>query len=275
MELNVQDRVVAHSSRGVVVAARVGYTAEAVVYAMLGTLALMAALGIAGGKLTDNKGALRMLGEQPFGSVLLWASAVGMLCYALWMGVRAALDPERKGSGGGAVLARAGYAVSAVAHVLVAIYAAQLGYGSRPSAGGTQTYVGKILTYPLGGWLVAAIGLVAAGFGVAQVVLAVKGKVGHQYARAQLAPGLCRAVRRAARVGVFARGLVFVVIGASLVTAALKRDSSHADGFKEALGELAHTPLGVSLLLFVAAGLLAYGVHLFFVARWGTLPEPG
>ncbi|MET0287867.1 MAG: DUF1206 domain-containing protein [Polyangiales bacterium] len=275
MELQIPNRVVAHSSRGVVVAARVGYAAEAVVYAMLGTLAIMAALGIAGGKLTDNKGALRTLGEQPFGSALLWVSALGMLCYAVWMGVRAGLDPERKGSGTGAIFARMGYGVSAIAHVLVAIYAAQLAYGDSPSSGGTRTYVGKLLTYPLGAWLVALIGLILVGFGVVQVVLAYKGKVGHQYARAKLAPGLCRAVRRAARVGVLARGLVFAVIGVSLVTAALRRDSSHADGFKEALGALAHTPLGVGLLLFVAAGLLAYGVHLFFVARWGTLPEPG
>jgi Domain of Unknown Function (DUF1206) len=266
--------VVAQSSRGIVVAARVGYTAKAVVYAMLGTLAAMAALGIAGGKLTDNKGALKTLGDQPFGSALLWASALGLLCYALWNGVRAALDPERKGTGGGAILARVGYAVSAGIHVLLAVYAAQLAYGSSPSRGGPQTYVGKILHYPFGVWLVAALGLIGVGFGIAQVVIGAKGKVGHQYQHADLAPGLCRTVKIMARVGSVARGVVFALIGGSLITAALRRDPSHAEGFAQALAQLTHTPLGVGLLLVVAVGLLAYGIHLFFVARWGSLPEP-
>jgi hypothetical protein len=274
MAIPVPQHVVAQSSRGIVVAARIGYTAEAVVYAVLGTLAVMAALGIAGGHLTDKRGVMQTLGEQPFGTVLLWATALGMLCYAFWNGVRAALDPEHKGSGGGALATRAGYAFSAIAHVVLAVYAAQLAYGSRPSSGGAKTFVGKILHYPFGAWLVAAFGLIAVGFGIAQVVLAAKGKVGQQYQNADLSPRLCRLVQRVARVGVLARGVVFALIGASLVTAALRRDPSRAEGFGEALAHLARTPLGVGLLLFVACGLLAYGIHLFFVARWGSLPQP-
>jgi hypothetical protein len=264
-----------HTPRGVVLAARVGYAAEAVVYGVLGVLALMAAFGLAGGKLTDNKGALQALGEQPFGTVLLWASALGMLCYALWNGVRAALDPERRGTDGKGVIVRIGFAASCLGHLLLAFYAAQLAYGSAPASGHSRTYVGKLLSYPFGAWLVAALGLIAIGFGIAQVALAVRDKVGRQYANAQLAAGLCRMVRRVARVGVFARGLVFPVIGSSLVAAALRRDPRQADGFGDALATLARTPLGVGLLIFVAAGLLAYGIHLFFVARWGYLPEPG
>jgi Domain of Unknown Function (DUF1206) len=264
----------AHSPHGVVLAARVGYAAEAVVYAVLGVLALMAAFGLAGGKLTDNKGALQTLGQQPFGTALLWASALGMVCYALWNGVRAARDPERRGTDGKALVVRVGFAASSLGHLLLAFYAAQLAYGSAPSSGRSPTYVGKLLSYPFGAWLVAALGLIAIGFGIAQVVLAVRDKVGRQYAHAKLAAGLCRLVRRVARVGVFARGLVFPVIGSSLVAAAWRRDPQQADGFGEALASLARTPLGVWLLMFVAAGLLAYGIHLFFVARWGHLPEP-
>lgn len=262
------------ASRGIVIAARIGYAAKAAVYAMLGVLSLMAALGIAGGKLTDSKGALRTLGEQPFGNALLWASAAGLLCYGLWQLVRALFDPERHGAGGKAWLLRTGYAVSAGAHAMLATYAAQLAWGSHPSSSGTQTSVAKALTYPAGSWLVAAIGVIAVGFGIAQIVRAARGKVGKQYAHAELPPRLCRAVRRVARVGCTARGLVFLVVGGSLVAAAARRDPERAHGFAEALGRLTHTPLGVSLLAFVAAGLVMYGIHLVFMARWGYLPEP-
>ena len=77
-----------------------------------------------------------------------------------------------------------------------------------------------------------------------------------------------------ARVGVFARGLVFPVIGVSLITAAWSNNAGKADGFGQALGALARQPLGMWLLAFVASGLMAYGTHLFFVARYGHLPEP-
>ncbi len=266
--------MLAGSSRWVVRAARIGYSAKALVYATVGTLAVMAASGIAGGKLTDNRGALRALGKQPFGTALLWTSAFGLLCYAVWNGVRAGMDPEHKGTGVGALFARAGYGVSTAIHLLLALYAAQLAMGTSPGGGQSQTYVGKLLHYTPGVWLLGIAGLVLVGFGVVQAVKAAKGKVGHQYAHAPLGKELCRTVRTAARVGTLARGMVFMVIGVSFVTAAMRRDPGEADGFAEALRKLAHTPLGVGLLYFVSLGLLAYATHLLFVARWGAFAAP-
>jgi len=263
------------SRRGVVIAAHIGYAAKGLVYLVTGLLALLTALGESSGRLTDSRGALREIGEQPFGAFLLWATAAGLLCYAAWNGVCAALDPEHKGSDGKGIIKRIGYGITCVVHLALAYYAAELAHGSSSgSGGGTRSSVNRALSLPFGSVLVGIVGAVLIGFGLSQLYKAAKGKVGEQYASAPLDARLCRVVRRVARVGVFARGLVFPVIGLSLITAAIRGNAGEADGFGEALGELARQPFGTALLAFVAAGLMAYAVHLFFVARYGHLPEP-
>lgn len=273
--VQLPNHLASRSRRGIVVAARIGYAAKGVVYAVLGVLALLAAFGDAAGRLTDSKGAIQAIGKQPFGVFLLWATALGLVCYALWKGVCAALDPEHKGSDGKGVIKRIGYGIISLIHLGLALYAAGLAYGSQSSSrGGSRGWVSSALSLPLGQVLVAIAGAVIIGVGIAEVVKAVRGKVGEQYASAPLDGRLCRAVRRLARVGVFARGLVFPVIGISLLTAAWRKNAGDAEGFGDALGEFARQPFGMWLLTFVASGLLAYAIHLFFVARYGHLPEP-
>jgi hypothetical protein len=77
--------------------ARFGYAAKGVVYAVIGILALQLALG-QGGEATGPEGALSTIGQQPFGRALLAIMAAGLLAYALWRLVQAAVDPEHKGT---------------------------------------------------------------------------------------------------------------------------------------------------------------------------------
>ena len=51
--------------------ARLGYASKALIYAIVGSLAVAAALN-RGGRITDTPGALRVLLTQPLGNTLLW-----------------------------------------------------------------------------------------------------------------------------------------------------------------------------------------------------------
>jgi hypothetical protein len=70
--------------------ARAGLVGRGVVYGIIGALAIELAAG-AGGKATNQQGALQTLARQPFGEALLVAVAVGLACYAAWRLIRAAV----------------------------------------------------------------------------------------------------------------------------------------------------------------------------------------
>ena len=64
--------------------ARGGLIAYGVVHLLVGWLALQIAWGASAGTSADTSGALTTLAQQPFGKVLLWVVAVGLVALALW-----------------------------------------------------------------------------------------------------------------------------------------------------------------------------------------------
>jgi hypothetical protein len=64
--------------------ARAGVIAYGVVHLLIGWLAVQIAWSASAGKSADTSGALRTLADQPFGKVLLWLVAVGLVALALW-----------------------------------------------------------------------------------------------------------------------------------------------------------------------------------------------
>lgn len=261
----------AAQGRGIEVAARVGYLAKGVVYGVVGTLALLFAFRETGGELTDSRGAIGKIGAQPWGDVLLWATAGGLFCYAVWSAVRALLNPEHKRDLSGGV-ARVGYGLAAISHASLALYAAQSAYGASTGSGGTETWVGKAMTMPFGRAAVAIAGLIAIGFGVVQLYRAVKDKPEAKLDVGNMSHKEQRVARAVSRIGAAARGVVFPVIGISLVVAALRVNPREASDLGEALRELATGPFGSIVLPLVAAGLFAYGVYQLFLARYACIP---
>lgn len=85
------------ASNGIVFLARAGYAAKGVVYIVIGWLAATAAVGRGGGT-TDPRGAVRFIGDGPFGKIALVVIGVGLLGYMAWRLVSAATDAERHGN---------------------------------------------------------------------------------------------------------------------------------------------------------------------------------
>jgi hypothetical protein len=261
------------TSSSMLVAARLGYAAKGLVYAVVGALSLLHALG-EGGQLTDGKGAVERLGAQPFGNVLLWLTAAGLACYALWSAVRALLDPERHPHDVKGVFKRLGLGFSAITHGALAVYAAQAAYGTaRDGGNGTETWAAKALGLPFGQVILAIAGFIGIGFGAYQLYRAIKNKPEGKLATERMSPREERVYRALGRLGQAARGLVFPVIGISLVVAAVRARPSEASNMGEALRELASAPLGDAVLVLVAIGLFAYGLYQAVLARYVALPR--
>jgi Domain of Unknown Function (DUF1206) len=75
-------------------------------------------------------------------------------------------------------------------------------------------------------------------------------------------------VTRIGQVGWMALGVVYGIPGVLLVVAAVQYDADRPVGLDTGLKSLAGQPFGPFLLLVLAAGLLAFGVHCLFDARY-------
>ena len=253
--------------------ARAGYVAKGAVYLLIGILALQAAAG-AGGRTTGTAGVFEVILRQPFGRWLLWLVATGLAGYALWRLVCAAIDPERRGrQGWKRVAVRIGYAGSAVIHGGLAWQAVRLalGVGGAGDEGQARSRTAQMLDAPLGAWLVGAVAVGVAGYGVAQLVKGFRRDAVRRLHLETLAPDERRIVLRAARAGLISRGVVFGLIATFLARAALQHDPTEAGGLGQALRTLAEQPYAPIVLGTVAIGLAAYGAFQLALARYRVI----
>jgi hypothetical protein len=248
--------------------ARFGYAAKGVVYVIVGILALPAATGI-DGQATDTQGALRVIVRQPFGQFLLALVAVGLLGYALWRLVQAVLDPERKGTDAKGIVKRLGYAISGLAYGGLAVTAAGMLIGLAGGSGNsTQKWTALLLSQPFGPWLVGAVGLIIIAVGINALYVAYTAKFCEKLKLGEMSEAQRSWATWVGRIGLTARGLILGLIGLFLLVAAWQTDANEARGLAGAFKVLARQPYGPWLLGTIAVGFIAYGVYMFFEARF-------
>ncbi|MFN2482654.1 MAG: DUF1206 domain-containing protein [Pyrinomonadaceae bacterium] len=249
--------------------ARCGYAAKGVVYIVAGALAVLAALG-EGGEVTDARGAMRSIARQPFGGAMLGVVAFGLLAYVLWRWVQAITDADGKGRELKGVALRAGYFGSGVVYAGLSVSAARILFGAyndgEPSA--AQSWTARVMSLPLGAWLVSLAGLAVIGFGVYQLYKAYSAKFRKRLKLSDMSERARKMATLSGRVGYAARGTIFIVVGVLLMRAARTYNPAHARGLDGAPQLLARTPFGHYLLLAVAAGLAAYGGYTLVEARY-------
>jgi hypothetical protein len=247
--------------------ARVGYAAKAILYVTVGYLASQAALGT-GGRVTDTRGALKVVHDASFGRVLLFVVGAGLLGYALWRIVEAVVDPERRGTGWKGLAVRAGFLVRGLAHGALAFTAFRFALHERTGGGGNQArhWTARAFDLPAGELLVGLAAAYVAGYGVYQFYRAWSPKMERHLQLGELPQDFRRWVLGVSRFGIAARGVVFCLIGLFLMRAALQHDAAEAGGIRESLRTLAG--LGRWPFILVAFGLVAYGVYEMVNARY-------
>ena len=261
----------AAGSQAVTTLAHAGYAAKAVVYLIIGGLALAAALKIGGG-LVDQTGATQVIYHQPFGVFLLIVSAIGWLGYALWCVIEASLDTEHYGTDAKGVVVRLGYAAVAVTYAGLAYLAFQLATGK--SSGGkssntqAQDWTARLLAAPGGVALVVLVGLVVLVIAGALFYRAYTADFRKQLELGQAPASVRDGIILLGRIGNAALGGVFTIIGVFFIVAAFHRNPGQAKGLSGALGALLAQPFGNFLLAIIALGLLAYGVYSLAQARY-------
>jgi hypothetical protein len=249
--------------------ARWGLLSKGALYLLVGVIA--ADVAIAGGtRLQDRQGALSASADSWPGKVLVSVLAVGLLGYAIWRLIEAVLGHPLEGREPEGWLKRLGYLARAAWYLgLFGIAIAALAGADETEAGKEDRFTARVLEFPLGRWIVGAIGLGILGAGVFNVWRGVTGRFRDRLKTRKMSELEDTGFTFLGVVGHIARGVaVFGLIGFFLVRAAWQYDPEEAIGLDGALGKVLRADYGDTLLAIVAAGLIAYGVYCFAEARY-------
>jgi hypothetical protein len=253
--------------------ARFGYAAKGIVYLLAGVLTARAAFGL-GGAATDKQGALRTILAQPFGQIMLVLIAIGLIGYVLLRVVQATLDPEHKGSDAKGIAQRVGYLFSAIGYGGLAITALRYAQRGAATPGNAQAseqgLVANIFQYPLGRWLVGLAGLGVIGVGLQQIYRGWTSDFSEHMRWDAMSATERRWATILGRIGLAARGIVWVLAGGFLVQAAMTLNPQRVQDSGGALQALAGmTP--PSVVGLIALGLAAYGVYMLAASRYARI----
>jgi len=250
--------------------ARIGYAARGTVYALVGFLAVETALGTRS-RVTDTRGALQEIAGRS--TALLWLIALGLAGYALWRIVQGFLDPEHKGTDLKGLAHRVGRVGSGLIYGGLAWAAVKIALGAHAAGGGRayQAWTAKLMSEPFGRWLVAAVGIGVIAGGLFQIRRGWTEKFRKEIRLQEMDATERKLAINSGKLGLIARGVVFLISGWFLIQAAWRFDPSQARGLGGALAALAGQPHGAILLGLVAVGLIAFGAYSLLLARYGRI----
>jgi hypothetical protein len=251
---------------------RLGHIGRGILFAAIGLLSLLIALGRATDKAPDQGGALAAIASQSYGQALLLVVAVGLVGFALWGFIRAILDPLNRGMDRNAIIERIGFFVSGVSYGLLVMPTVQMvlgsGDGPRNQADSTRDMTAQLQAHPLGQWLVIVVGIVVLGWSIMQVHAALTCKFERDFDFSAMGAREEEFAEKVGQLGIVARAFVFALIGMFLIQAAIQQDAGQAKGLDAALLSLAQRPGGPVVLGLVALGLVVFGLYSMLCPHW-------
>jgi hypothetical protein len=256
----------------VVLLARWGFIANAIVYSIVGVLIVKWANG-SGGHITDAQGALTMLRRESFGRPLLAGLAVGFFSYALWRIVGTIADVEGKGRQLGGILARVGAAFKGLAYAALGVHAIQLAGSAHASARSGSGSLADAGAFGEAGLYV--LGIAAVIFGAYECYRGYTSKLSEALRLGAIDTRARSWVIGISRFGIAARGAVVVLLGVGLLrTAALGESRPPADA-----GQLLRRAVRPEhqidwLFASMGVGLIAYALYLVVLARYREVRPP-
>jgi Domain of Unknown Function (DUF1206) len=245
-------------------AVRVGMVAYGIVHLTIAWLAIQLALGNHSGSASRN-GALKQLAQEPFGKVVVWVIAIGMVLLVLWKLLEAFVDFQNE-DGAKAGLKAAVSVGKAIVYGTLGVSAFHTATGSK-SKSSTTSMTSKLMDQPFGRWLVGIVGLAIIGYGVYLAYCGYKEKFLKHLDAEGKSGDQGRAYKLFGKVGYIAKGIALGAIGVLFVYAAIDHRAKRSGGLDQALHKVLQQPFGPVLLFAIAVGIGCYGLFCFARAR--------
>jgi hypothetical protein len=249
--------------------ARWGLVSKGSLYLLVGVIAADVSIG-GGERLRDRGGALASVADSWYGKIIVGLLAVGLAGYAAWRFAEGVLGRPLEGGKKEGLLKRLGYFARALWYLGLFGIAVSALYGANESSGSREEdrFTARVLEWPLGRWIVAAIGLAILGAGVFNVWRAVTRSFRKNLKLRKMSEVEEKGFTVMGVVGHLARGIVFGLIGFFLVRAAWRYEPKDTVGLDGALAEILRQDYGDTLLGIVATGLIAFGLYCYAEARY-------
>lgn len=243
------------------ITSRFGFLGHGILYLLLTVAAGRLLVGASGSGDASASGAISSLAEQPVGRVILVPIAVAFACYGTYRAVRAVRDESWFDRVTQAARGTLWFGLAGLTAVNVV-------RGGRGSGGGSteRSVTAAILSWPVGPWLVAAVGLGVVAVGGYLMWRAFSGDMVDELGVLGLDER--RAARWLGGVGHAGRGLAYGAVGLFLVRAGVTHDPNSGQGLDAALEELRRGPLGLPILLAVTMGFGAFGLFRLVESRY-------
>lgn len=243
-------------------AARAGYAVSGLLHIVLGVLIARIAFG--SGEEADQSSALSSIGENTFGSVVLWLAVVAFVALGAWQAADALRGSDKSD--------RLKSAGKAVVYLALAGTSFSIAQGSGGSEGDSQAqgFASTLMEAPAGRILVGAVGL---GIVVAGAFHVWKGwkKKFREDLRASGGRELSTAVNATGTFGYIAKGVALGVVGVLFTFAAINANPEEAEGIDGAVETLLGMPGGPVIVVLVGVGFAAYGLYSFARARYARM----
>lgn len=244
---------------------KLGYAVKGSVYAILGVFAFRVGVDERG-RVAGEHEAMRQVARQSFGDIALVVVGVGLLFYALWRFLEAAFDPYRVGHSPRGVVQRTGALFSGIGNGFAALTVLQLALGEGGTGRHPRVWAALALQEDWGAALLVAVGACVAGDGVFHCYEAFTGRFRERLDLIGSSERWRSFVTWSGRIGFFAKGSLFAIVGVAAMRAGATLDPRKAKGLREALQTFTEQPFGHALLVTAAVGLLAYALHLISTA---------
>lgn len=259
----------ARHSKVMQVLGRFGDICYGVIHLVVAILAVRLVFGRPGHEV-DQKGAVATIAAEPFGEVVLWFVAIGLVAFAIWQLLMATTGFGYVEDKSGRIRKRIGAGGRGIAVLFIAVSTFRLLVSSSAGKSGngeSQTFTAKLMSVTGGRLLVGAVGI---GIVVAAAVIAWRG-IKRTFVQdldlSRVSPKSARLTELLGEVGFAAKGVGYAIVGVLVLVAAIQFNPKRAVGLDGALRTLAGQPLGIGLLVVVALGLACYGGYCFFEAR--------
>jgi hypothetical protein len=240
---------------------RWGFIANAVVYLIVGGLALRWALG-EGGRITDPEGAFRAI-QRESGDAFLIALIPGFFSYALWRVLAAIYDGDGDGRTAGGIANRAFGVIKGGLYAALGMDAVRLAFGN---SGGSRDWGTRLAASAAGGPIFFVIGAGLLLFACYELYRAYKAQLSKGLLLHDISSRARDWIVGISRFGIGARALVIGAFAWLTLRAVLSGNAGRTPQPSETIATAAHSqPL---LYIAIGAGLIAYGAYLIVLSKY-------